>query len=337
MPSSRLISWRSPVLLLGIAARCPAGDDVGPLVRSLWLVQRFGAAESVAPRNDQKLKGGLSKALGKEGTLTAAGVQGLMDTSTFEKLAVADGKLDAAEVRKALEADVPDSRKWLSPKLAAHADYLTTSFDLIDEPHREAGESLADWIAKNYSPGQPLHVTVVCTGNSRRSILGATMGNVAAAYYGMPEVRFHSGGTVPSAFNPRTVACLKEIGVEVEPSGTEAPRGEPKTANPVYKLRWGKAGEPALEATEFSKLYSDPSNPQAGFAALMVCGEADAGCPFVKGAALRVSMPYLDPKIYDDSAYEGIKYAERRDDIGRLMLSVMMQVRNRVAKPNTIQ
>ena len=41
-------------------------------------------------------------------------------------------------------------------------------------------------------------------------------------------------------------------------------------------------------------------------------------------------MPYLDPKIYDDSAYEAAKYAERRDDIGRLMLCVMMQVRNRL-------
>ena len=40
-------------------------------------------------------------------------------------------------------------------------------------------------------------------------------------------------------------------------------------------------------------------------------------------------MPYLDPKIFDNSRYEAGKYAERRDDIGRLMLAVMMQVRNR--------
>ena len=214
----------------------------------------------------------------------------------------------------------------------AHAESLTTSFDMIDEPHREAGETLTDWISRNYKPGRPLHVTVVCTGNSRRSILGATMGNVAAAYYGMPEIRFHSGGTAPSAFNPRTVACLKEIGIEVEPTGAEAPRGEPKTANPIYKVRWGQQGDSTLETTEFSKNYSDPSNPQDGFAALIVCGEADAGCPFVKGAALRVSLPYLDPKIYDDSKFEAAKYAERRDDIGRLMLSVMMQARNRLAQ-----
>ncbi len=202
MPHSRLIRWAAPVLLLAPAGRCQAGDDVGPLVRSLWLVQRFGAAEAVAPRNDQKVKGTLSKALGKEGILSAGGVQGLVDSSTFEKLAGGDGKFDAAEVRKVLGADVPDSRKRLSPKVVAHADYLTTSFDMIDDPHREAGETLADWIAKNDRPGQPLHVTVVCTGNSRRSILGATMGNVAAANYGMPEVRFHSGGTAPHRLQP---------------------------------------------------------------------------------------------------------------------------------------
>ena len=144
---------------------------------------------------------------------------------------------------------------------------LTRSFDMIGETHRLAGQKLVDWIAKNYRPGKPLDVVVVCTGNSRRSILGATMGNIAAAYYGMPEIRFHSGGTAPTAFNARTVNALKEIGVEIEPTGKEAARGEPQTANPVYRVRWGSpggTGEPALEATEFSKHYDDPANPQAG-------------------------------------------------------------------------
>ena len=331
MRMHRPIHLLAPALLLTWCGHGQAGDDVGPLVRSLWLVQRFGTADAADPRNDQAVKGKLSRALGKEGSLTATGVQGLMDASTFERLAGAAGKIDAGAVRTILEADMPESRKRLNPKVAAHADLLTTSFDLIDERHREAGEKLADWIVKNDRPGHPLHVTAICTGNSRRSIVAATMGNVAAAYYGMPEVRFHSGGTAPSAFNARTVACLKEIGVEIEPTGEEAPRGEPKTANPIYKVRWGRTGEPSLEMTEFSKTYSDPSNPREGFAALMVCGEADAACPFVKGAAVRISMPYLDPKIYDGGAFEATKYSERRDDIGRLMLSVMMQVRNRLA------
>ena len=103
----------------------------------------------------------------------------------------------------------------------------------------------------------------------------------------------------------------------------------PRPPTPIYEIRWGKPDEPAWKAAEFSKKYFDPSNPQEGFAALMVCGEAYRHSAVVKGAALRVSMPYLDPKIYDGGLYETAKYAERRDDMGRLMLAVMMQVRNR--------
>lgn len=275
----------------------------------------------------------LAKALGKPGVLATSGAESMFDPAVFAKLAGADGRLDPDEVRQALEADVPPSRRRLPPSLTAHVELLTTSFDRIAEPHREAGDKLVDWMVKNYRPGRPLEVVVVCTGNSRRSILTATMGNVAAAYYGLTEVRFHSGGTAPTAFNPRTVAALREIVVEVEPTGTEAPRGEPTTANPIFRVRWGRPGESTFELNEFSKHYADPSNPRQGFAALMVCDEADAACPVVQGAALRVSMPFQDPKLFDGTPFEIDKYRERRDDVGRLMLSVLMRARNRVSRP----
>ena len=329
----------SIIATLALGAGPETGADVGPFVRGLWLVQRYGTADAVDPANDQRVKGALAKAIGKDGDITLSKLDAFMEPDVFKKLAGTDERLGSEEIRQAVESAAPESRRRLLPGIKEHADRLTTSFDLIDEPHRLAGRKLADWIAENYRPGRRLDVVVVCTGNSRRSILGATMGNIAAAYYGMPEIRFHSGGTAPTAFNVRTVKALREIGVEIEPTGKEAPRGEPKTANPVYRVRWGSPGgsdEPAFEATEFSKRYDDPANPHQGFAALMVCGEADAACPFVKGAALRVSMPYLDPKIYDGGAYEAAKYAERRDDIGRLMLAVMMQARRRV-EPATVR
>jgi arsenate reductase len=267
---------------------------------------------------------------GQEGELTLSPLNGFMEPDAFKKLAGAHDRLDAAAIRKAVESGVPESRLHLLPKVRAHADFLTTSLDMIDDAHKLAGQKLAEWIAANYRAGRPLDVIVVCTGNSRRSILGATLANIAAAYYGMPEIRFHSGGTAPTAFNIRTVNTLKEIGVEIEPTAKEAPRGEPKTANPMYRVRWGTSGASgACETVEFSKHYGDAVNPQRGFAALMVCSEADAACPAVKGAAERVSMPYLDPKIYDNGANEAAKYAERRDDIGRLMLSVMLQASRR--------
>jgi hypothetical protein len=315
------------LLALVSLAVSPEASDVGPLVRSLWLVQRYGTAEALNPANDQRVKAALSKALAKDAVITLGELGGFMQPDAFNKLAGPDATLDAADISRGLDAATPESRAKLAPKLRAHADYLATTFDMIDPPHREAGERLARWIAANYEPGKPLHVTVVCTGNSRRSILGASMGNLAAAYYGMPEIRFFSGGTAPTAFNPRTVASLKAIGFEVEPTGKEAERGDRKTANPVYRVSWGEG----METLEFSKHYGDATNPQKGFAALIVCSEADAACPFVRGATLRVSMPYLDPKIYDDGAYEAAKYAERRDDIGRLMLAVMVQARGELA------
>ena len=328
----------SLIAALALMANPAPGDDVGPLVRALWLVQRYGTADAVNPASDQRLKGALFKALGKDGELTLGELDGFMEPETFKKLAGSDDRMTSPEITRAVEAAVPESRVRLLPKVREHADALTASFDMIGETHRLAGQKLVDWIAKNYRPGEPLDVVVVCTGNSRRSVMGSTLGNLAAAYFGMPEIRFHSGGTAPTAFNSRTVTTLKEIGIEIEPTGKEAARGEPKTANPIYRVCWGTPGETGsqpMEAIECSKHFDDPANPQKDFAALMVCSEADAACPFVKGAALRVSMPYLDPKIYDGGAYETAKYAERRDDIGRLMLSVMMQVRQRIAAAGT--
>ena len=223
----------------------------------------------------------------------------------------------------------PRAGSALLPRVRDHAAFLTTSFDMIDAEHRTSSAVLADWIVKNYQPGQHLDVTVVCTANSRRSLFGATMGNIAADYYGIPEIRFHSGGTAASAINARAVACLKAIGVEIEPTGKEAPRGEPQDEEPDFCGSMGKAARelPPAEANEFSKVYTDPANPQGGFAALVVCAEADTACPIVRGADVRISMPFLDAKMYDDGSYEAAKYAERRDDIGRFMLSVMLQAK----------
>jgi len=145
------------------------------------------------------------------------------------------------------------------------------------------------------------------------------MGNLASAFHGLPEIRFHSGGTAPTAFNSRTADALKAIGFEIEATGDEASRGEPETRNPIYRVSWG-AG---FEAREFSKHYADSSNPNEGFASLMVCDEADAGCPRMPGARLRISIPYEDPKAFDGQTREAEKYAGCRDDIGRLMLSVI--------------
>ncbi len=307
-------------------------SEVGPLVRALQVVHRYGTSEAVTPSSDSTVKGALAKGLRSDAALSARELDGILDGATVRALAGSGTTLDIETLERIATMSVPESRTHLLPEVRAHAEFLTTSFDMIDVLHREAGAELVDWIVANHQPGEPLAVTVICTGNSRRSMMGSTFGNIAAAYYGLPEIRFYSGGTTPSAFNRRSIAALRAIGVEIAPTDEQAERGDPETPNPKYRVRWGldPVDDETYAATEFSKSYGDSANPSSGFAAILVCGEADEACPLVRGATARIPMPYLDPKIYDDSIYEAAKYAERRDDIGRLMLAVLMQVRNRL-------
>jgi arsenate reductase (thioredoxin) len=229
---------------------------------------------------------------------------------------------DSSHTSGARSVSTP-GRSRLYPALHQHAAKLTTSMDDATLGHSAARSRLAEWLLSEYGKSNELHVIIVCTGNSRRSILGSSMGNLAAAHFGLESIHFHSGGTEPSAFNPRTITALREIGFQIEPTGDTIPSANAESPNPIYDVRWGEG----LATTEFSKCYSDPSNPQHGFAAVMVCTEADTGCPVVHGAAVRISMPFEDPKAFDDTQLEASRYAERRDEIGRIMLSVMRQVR----------
>jgi hypothetical protein len=312
-------------LLVGFQSNIPQPDS-GIFPKALWFLHAYGHAECSSAKNDRRVKSVLAKSFAKDRELSLEEVELLISHEVFRNFAGEDDRISESELTSALASAVPQSRKNLLPELRNHADFLATSFDMIEPEHFAAMDQLSDWIAKSWQSNSTLHVLITCTGNSRRSILGATMGNLAANYYGFDNIRFHSGGTTPSAFNKRTIATLKEIGFQIEPTGEDAERGDPMVPNSIFRVAWGKD----MEAIEFSKSYKDKSNPQSGFAAIMVCNEADAECPVVAGASIRISMTFLDPKSYDDGAFESKKYAERRDDIGRTFLAVMATARRKI-------
>ena len=296
------------------------------VVTALWFAHHYASPQALTAGKDRALKIKLTTELGKSSELSWAAASDFFDKDAFRAL-TGDGKAISLEtMERLIREKTPQSRKDMNAKARQHTDLLTTQFDLIEEAHRKPAEELVDWVVKNYQPGKQLGVIVICSRNTRRSMLGATMGNIAAAYYGLPEVRFYSGGVDPDAFNPRTIATLKEIGAEIEPTGKEAPRGKEGHANPIYSVKWGKG----LETREFSKKYTDAQNPQDGFAAILVCSETDTACPKVNGASARIAVPYLDPKAFDGAPFEAAKYAERRDDEGRFVLNVLMQARRRL-------
>lgn len=190
-------------------------------------------------------------------------------------------------------------------------------FDLIAEERKIKLLSLSDYISKKIAANQIPKLIVICTHNSRRSHIGQLWSAVGADYFQLPEIQTFSGGTEATAFNIRAVNAFERIGFEISTEDTN-------NSNPLYNISW-KSGMEPYQA--FSKKYEDAPNPKEDFAAIMVCSQADEGCPFVSGCDFRLSLPYDDPKEFDDTDLEEAKYDERIREIGREILFSLSRVK----------
>ena len=198
----------------------------------------------------------------------------------------------------------------LRPELVSYLDALAPELDALAPERREPLAELASYVRERHAAGQPAQLLFICTHNSRRSHMGQLWAAAAAVYFGVDGVETYSGGTEATAFNPRAVAAMERAGFVIErPAADED--------NPRYQVSLAE-GVPAM--TAFSKIWQDPVNPDDGFAAVMTCSQADASCPFVRGAALRVSLPYKDPKVADGTEQEAARYDERARQIALEML-----------------
>lgn len=195
---------------------------------------------------------------------------------------------------------------------------LIKEFDLITENRKLELENLAVAINESLSKFGKAEITVICTHNSRRSQLGQLWIKTAAIHYGIKNIYTFSGGTEATSFNYRMVNAVKAYGFKVNQLD--------ENSNPKYHIPLGETDE-SMDIL-YSKVYSENYNPQSNYIAIMVCNQADAGCPFVSGAFKRISLPYLDPKAYDDTDLESIKYLEKVKEIGREMLFMMKNLSN---------
>lgn len=232
-------------------------------------------------------------------------------------LAVACAAPSTATESAAPAAAEPAPTAVLYPKVAEHLESLRPQVDRIPAERREVLDRIAEYVRSRRAAGQSAALTFICTGNSRRSHLGQLWAAAASRHLGVDGVATYSGGTEPSAFNPRTIATLERVGFAVE-------RPTEDGDNPRYRVRFA-ADVAAIES--FSKRYDDPVNPRADFVAVMTCSEADEGCPFVPGAALRVALPYDDPKAADGTPDEAARYDERSRQIATEMLYLFAAAR----------
>ena len=200
-------------------------------------------------------------------------------------------------------------RHMLLIKIKNIVQNLIQDFDKISSERKQLLESFAEFISNKNEKDEEVNLIFICTHNSRRSQFAQVWAKTSAEYYGIKNINSFSGGTEATAFNPRAVNALRKIGFEINKND--------ENENPIYSIQYSEKLEP-LKC--FSKVYNNSFNPQNNFAAIMTCSDADENCPIVFGADERFPIRYEDPKKFDDTDLEEIKYDERCREIAREML-----------------
>lgn len=186
----------------------------------------------------------------------------------------------------------------------------------ISATRKEVLAPLVAYIQAKVDSKSPIRINFICTHNSRRSHLAQIWMQVAATYYGIPEVICYSGGTEQTTMYPLVATVLKEQGFNV----FKISEGE----NPIYAIKYGDNEVPIIG---FSKKYDAAFNPSSDFAAVMTCSQADGGCPFIAGAERRIPITFEDPKAFDGTANQQTGYFNRSLEIASEMFYIVSQIK----------
>lgn len=203
------------------------------------------------------------------------------------------------------------------PIISTYINNLTKEFNSIPEQRRSLLETIAQYIRKKQVLNKPINLIYICTHNSRRSHFGQVWAKVAANFYGIKNINTFSGGTQKTAFNINAINALVRIGFKIQQ--------QENNENNIFNVFYDDFEAPCVC---YSKVYDDLNNPQYDFAAILTCSDAEQNCPFIPEVELRVSTTYDDPKEYDNTALQDIKYDERCKQIALETLYVFSQVNN---------
>jgi arsenate reductase (thioredoxin) len=199
-----------------------------------------------------------------------------------------------------------DAQK-LDKDLVRYCQNLTAAMDEISKERKETLREIGDYLAGELTNDSKANLIIVCTHNSRRSHIAQLWLQTSATYYGISGINAFSGGLEVTAFNSNAIDALKRAGFAI--SNVQV------SDNPVYTVSDG-----VNKTISYSKKYNDRQNPSEDFGAVMVCSDADQSCPLVAGASDRFSLPYDDPRYYDGTASQDVKYDETVREIALEML-----------------
>lgn len=205
----------------------------------------------------------------------------------------------------------------LFPKLESYCKELEHNFNSISEERKGELQSLSKYLTSKWGKNETPKVIVICTHNSRRSHLGQLWLAVGAEYFNLPAIETFSGGTEATAFHPNAISTLQRVGFKIDTTQADL-------KNPAYEITWA---DTMNSYTAISSKFDTAPNPTKDFAAIMVCSEADKGCPFVPGSDFRLSLPFEDPKTFDGTDLQDAKYDERSLQIGTELFYALSQIK----------
>ena len=188
---------------------------------------------------------------------------------------------------------------------------------VVSEERKLILQPLIDYMQKCKKDNQATRLNFICTHNSRRSHLSQIWAQTMAHYFGIDKVSCYSSGTEATAVYPKIIETLQAVGFEI--STIQA------ATNSVYAIKFDANEAPIIG---FSKTIDAPFNPQSEFAAIMTCTQADLGCPYVAGASARISLPFEDPKAFDNSPDVLVHYEARSRQIATELFYVFSQLKN---------
>lgn len=160
-------------------------------------------------------------------------------------------------------------------------------------------QPLIEFIQAKRNAQQEIRLNFICTHNSRRSHLSQIWAQAMASFYDIAKVQCYSAGTEATAIYPLIIETLIHQGFQIDKL-TDG-------INPLYAI---KTSINSLPIIGFSKQINNTFNPESEFAAIMTCDAAYESCPFVAGAEKRFPITFEDPKLFDNSPQQQLKYHE---------------------------
>ena len=204
----------------------------------------------------------------------------------------------------------------MSKTLKEYVKIILKNIDMgLEKNRKDKLVKLAQIIKINHEQQNIVKITFICTHNSRRSQFSQVWAYISSLYFKLDFIKPFSGGIEIDTVNLNVINSFINTGLKIE----KKQKGEE-----VYLLKSLKNDK---GISLYSKLSNCSLNPSKHFIAIMTCSDADQMCPVIKGADKKISLPYSDPRVSDNTGLEKEVYNQTCSIIAKEMFYLMKQVK----------